>query len=130
MRRTFLVAAFVSGILAGGAKAQASSHHPAARLIVQRTPNFGTNLVVHLSVDGRTVADIPRSQSYAGFLSPGRHILTVVGLPNVDHRQPTNTRLVVHSGHTYIYTAAWEADRGVVLRRSAESNDTTRVNAR
>src|ERR1051325_1535455 len=34
-----------------------------ARLIVQRAPNFGTSLVVRLSIDGTKVADIPRNQT-------------------------------------------------------------------
>jgi len=130
IHKVFLVPAIACAILATGPEARASTHQERARLIVQRTPNFGTDLVVHLLIDGRTIANIPRNQSYHGFLASGGHILTVVGLPNTDRRPPTSTRLVAQSGHTYIYTAAWEPDRGLVLRRSAESNDTTRVNAR
>src|SRR4029077_8228860 len=59
------------------------------RLIVQRAPNFGTDLVVRLSIDGTRVADIPRNQHYGSFLSAGHHVLTVLALPKTDSRRPT-----------------------------------------
>ena len=100
--------------------------HPSARLIVQRAPNFGTNLVVRLLIDGRKVADIPRDQHYGGFVSAGRHVLTVLAVPNTGFRRPTLIAVKVQSGHVYIFTTAWEADR-LVLRASNYYSPTTRV---
>ena len=85
---------------------------------MQRAPNFGTDLAVHLSIDGREVADIVRDRRYDGFISAGHHVLSVVALPNIELRRPTSLRLTVQPGHTYVFTAVWESDR-VVLRRSA-----------
>ncbi len=85
---------------------------------MQRAPNFGTDLVVHLSIDGREVADIVRDRRYDGFISAGHHVLSVVALPNIELRRPTSMRLTAQRGHTYVFTAVWESDR-VVLRRSA-----------
>lgn len=99
---------------------------PNARLIVQRTPTFGTNLFIRLSIDGRHVADIPRDQHYGGFLSAGRHVLTVLSLPNTESRRPTSIRLTVKPGQLYIYTAMWDSDR-MVLRPSTSYSPTTRV---
>src|ERR1700676_1614805 len=136
--RIFWILALVCTIAVPAAEIQASSRvataspspgeHPTARLIVQRTPNFGTNLVVRLSIDGTRVANIPRNQHYGGFLSAGHHVLTVLALPNTESRRPTSMRLTVQSGHVYIFTASWDSDR-LVLRPSTSYSPTTRVNA-
>lgn len=120
--RLFLIFAFACAFLISGTETQARTSHEGARLIVQRAANFGTELVVHLSVDGREVADILRDHRYDGFVSAGRHVLTVLALPNTESSRPTSVRVTVRSGRTYIFTAAWEADH-LVLRRSTLSSD-------
>ena len=112
----FLILPLFCGIFVVSPEIQAS--HNGGRLIVQRAPNFGTDLVVHLAIDGREVANIVRDRRYDGFISAGHHVLSVVALPNIDLRRPTSLRLTVQPGHTYVFTAVWESDR-VVLRRSA-----------
>jgi hypothetical protein len=97
-----------------------------ARLIVQRAPNFGTNLIVQLSIDGKRVADIPRNQHYGGIISAGHHLLTVRAMPNTQARRPTSMRLTVRSGQVYIFTAMWEHDH-LVLRRSNTYSPTRAV---
>jgi hypothetical protein len=97
------------------------------RLIVQRAPNFGRDLVVRLSIDGRKVADIPRNQHYGDYVSVGHHVLTVLALPNIRARGPASVRLTVKSGYVYIYTATWESDR-LVLRPSNFYSPSKRVN--
>jgi hypothetical protein len=136
--RIFFVFAFLCTIAVPAAEIQASSRvataspspggHRSARLIVQRAPNFGTNLVVRLSIDGARVADIPRNRHYGGFLSARHHVLTVLALPNTESRRPTSMRLTVQSGHVYIFTATWDSDR-LVLRPSNSYSPTTRVPA-
>src|SRR2546428_1417656 len=125
--RIFLILAFACAIFLSSAQTQARDSHKGARLIVQRAPNFGTGVVAQLSIDGRKIADIPRDQHYEGFVSAGHHVLTVLGLPNIDFRRPTSIGVTVRSGHTYIFTAVWESDRGAVLRRSKSASDTTQV---
>lgn len=98
------------------------------RLIVQRAPNFGRDLVLRLSIDGKKAADIPRNQHYGDLVSAGHHTLTVLALPNTRARRPTSIRLTVKSGRVYIYTAMWESDR-LVLRPSDLYSPTRRVNA-
>src|ERR1700682_3008926 len=124
--RLFLVLALVGAIFVHGAEAGESHKH--ARLIVQRTPNFGTNLIVRLSIDGKKIADIPRDQHYGGFVAAGRHVLTVNVRPNTELRRPTSIRLTAQSGGLYIFTAAWESDR-LILRRSTTYSPTTAVRA-
>ena len=125
--RIFLISVLACAIFARGTEAQASPGHEGGRLIVQRAANFGTDLVAQLLIDGKIVADIPRAQHYEDFISAGPHVLTVLPVPNTEFRRPTSISLTVQPGQTYIFTAVWESDRGVVLHRSTSATDTTRV---
>src|SRR2546423_15365436 len=95
----------------GAIEAQARDRHASGRLIVQRSPTFGTNLVIRLSIDGQRVANIPQNHRYDGFVSAGPHVLTALALPNSPFRRPGSTRVSIHSGQTHIFTAGWDADR-------------------
>ena len=97
-----------------------------ARLIVQRAPNFGSDLFIRLSIDGKRVADIPRNQHYGGFVAAGRHTLTALTLPNTEARRPTLMRLSAKAGKVYIFTATWDSDR-LLLVPSNFYVPTTRV---
>jgi hypothetical protein len=127
MSRIFLISALACAIFFRSGEIQASPSHEGGRLIVQRAANFGTDLIAQLLIDGKIVADIPRAQHYEDFVSAGRHVLTVLPVPNTEFRRPTSISLNVQSGQTYIFTAVWESDRGVVLHRSTTATDTTRV---
>ena len=97
-----------------------------ARWIVQRTPNFGSDLFIRLLIDGKQVANIPRNQHYGGFISAGRHTVTALALPNTEARRPTSIRLTAKAGQVYIFTASWDADR-LILVSSNYYMPTTRV---
>src|SRR5438067_4133984 len=99
------------------------------RVIVQRAPNFGSDLFIRLSIDGKRAADIPRNQHYGGVLAAGRHKLTALALPNTQSRRPTSIGVMIKSGKVYIFTAAWEGDR-LILRPSDYYSPTTRANLR
>ena len=104
-----------------------SSGHPTGRLIVQRAPNFGSDLFIRLSVDGKRAADIPRNQHYGGVLVAGRHVVTALALPNTQARRPTSIAVTIKSGKVYIFTAGWEGDR-LILRPSNFYAPTVRAN--
>jgi hypothetical protein len=124
--RLFLILAFAYAIslATNGCQtnAPASTFGPnsqkGGRLIVQRAPNFGEDLIVRLSIDGRNVADIEWNRTYNGSVSGGNHVLSVLPVPNRASSPPMSTRLTVQPGQTYVFTAMWRSDR-VVLRRSA-----------
>jgi hypothetical protein len=101
--------------------------HPTGRLIVQRAPNFGSDLFIRLSIDGKRAADIPRNQHYGGVLAAGRHTVTALALPNTQSRRPTSIGVTIKSGKVYIFTATWEGDR-LLLRPSTFYMPTTRAN--
>src|SRR6266571_7923700 len=141
MRRTlriFFVLALALSIFASGTSAPArervSKVSPAltgkvGRLIVQRTPNFGTHLSIRMSIDGEKVANIGRNQHYGGVLAAGRHVVTALALPNTQSRRPTSISVTIKSRQVYIFTATWEGDR-LVLQPSNFYMPTTRVNTR
>jgi len=97
-----------------------------ARLIVQRAPNFGSDLFIRLTIDGKRIADIPRNQHYGGFVSAGRHTVTALSLPNTEARRPTSVALIAKAGKVYIFTASWSSDQ-LILIPSTYYMPTTRV---
>jgi hypothetical protein len=125
--RIFLILTFACAIFLSGTETQAArSSHKGGRLIIQRAANFGNDLVLDLSIDGKKVANIPRDQRYDGSVSTGRHVLNVTVAPNSEHRPPTSMRLNIQSGHTYVFVAGWQSDR-LVLQRTTLSNATLEV---
>src|SRR5256886_13735085 len=109
--RIFFVLALVLAIFASGTGAQARERISKAslaltgkvgRLIVQRTPNFGTHLSIRMSIDGKKVANIGRNQHYGGVLSARRHVGTLLAPPNTEARRPTSIALTIQSGPVYV----------------------------
>jgi hypothetical protein len=85
----------------------------AARLVIRRIPDLGKTVGVNLSIDGVPVAIILYGHTYEGFLSPGRHVLSVFPTPNPKYRNPLKMTLDARSGHTYAFTA--EGDSGHLI---------------
>jgi hypothetical protein len=87
----------------GGGPAPANSGH----LIVTRVANFGADLGLVLSVDGKDVGSFSDGQGYDGYLPAGQHRLTVRVDPNRTGAGPGRKTLTVEAGQTYSYTAVW-----------------------
>jgi hypothetical protein len=87
----------------------------AGRLIVCRDPALGNFLIAHLDVDGVPVATIPYGRSYEGFLSPGRHVLSVLPTPNPAWRNPPEMVRNVRSGETYTFTLIGDSGYLILL---------------
>ena len=96
----------------GAATAPPNSGH----LLVNRVANFGTNLGLILSVDGKDVGSFPEGQNYDGYLSAGQHHLTARADPPPTGAQAGRTTLTVKAGQTYSYTAAWSGSNLVLVR--------------
>ena len=124
--RLFILVLVCANFGGGAIEAQARDHHTSGRLIVQRSPDFGSNLVIRLSIDGERVANIPRDHRYDGFVPAGPHVLTLLALPNSPFRRPGSTRVIIQPGRTHLLTAGWDADR-LVLRPSSYSNEATQA---
>jgi hypothetical protein len=75
-------------------------------------------LALNLKIDGRTAANIVQGRRYDHFVPAGRHVLTVLAVPN-DYFYPMSTVLNVRPGQTYVFTAKWQDTDRVVLVPSA-----------
>ena len=118
MARLFFILAFIFGIF--GVQPAQAARSGGAHLIVQRAANFGAEVVVHLAIDGRDVANIARAHRYEGYVSGGRHTLTINPLPNPQLVPATSTRVTLRSGRTNIYIAAW-GSKQLVLRPTKDN---------
>jgi len=54
-----------------------------ARLIVNRSADFGINESINLTIDGVRVADLGINQKYDAALSPGKHVLSITTNPKI-----------------------------------------------
>ena len=76
-------------------------------VIINRVANFGSNLSMVVSVDGKDVGSFTEGRNYSGYLPAGQHTLTARVDPNSGGIRPARTTLTVQAGQTYSYTAAW-----------------------
>ena len=76
-------------------------------LMVNRVANFGSGLVLVLSIDGKDVATLTEGRNYSGYLSAGQHTLTARVDPYQAGTSPTRKTLTIKAGQIYSYTAGW-----------------------
>ena len=76
-------------------------------VLIYRVANFGTDLNLVVSVDGKDVGSFSEGRNYSGYLPAGQHTLTAQVDPNRSGIQPGQKTLNVKAGQTYVYTAAW-----------------------
>jgi hypothetical protein len=105
-------------IFTGCATNQATAPIPAnsGHLIVTRVANFGENLGLVVSVDGKDVGTFSEGRSYSGYLSAGQHVITVRADPRQPGARPGRKTLTVQAGQTYSFTAAWSGGNLVLVR--------------
>jgi hypothetical protein len=120
--RFTLVVRFFSLVVAGFSICMSSQPAQASdpqtgRLIVQRSPTFGSRTYLQLWIDGNKVANIGPGHRYDESIPAGHHVLAVNYTPRTRH-QPTSMQLTVRPGKIYAFTAIRESDEGVTLRQS------------
>ena len=85
-------------------------------VLIYRVANFGSNLSLVVSVDGKDVGSFTEGRNYSGYLSAGQHRLTARADPNRAGTGPARKTLTVQAGQTYSYTAAWSGQKLVLVR--------------
>ena len=107
-------------IFTGCATNQATAPIPAnsGHVIVTRVANFGEDLVLIVSVDGKDVGSFTEGRSYSAYLPAGQHVLIARVDPNRGGITPGKATVTVQAGHTYSYTAAWSGGANLVLVRN------------
>ena len=68
------------------------------RLLVNRVANFGTDLALVLSVDGKDVGSFTEGRNYSGYLPAGQHTIVARVDPNLTGAQPARKTLTVQPG--------------------------------
>ena len=92
-----------------------------ARLLVNRVANFGSDLVLVLSVDGKDVGSFTEGNSYNGYLSPGQHTIVARVSPNEAGIRAARKTLNVTAGQTYSYTAGQSGGRMTLVTNQGQS---------
>lgn len=93
-----------------------ASAQSVAHFVIRRAPDLGKNVIVQLSIDGRTVALITYGRTYETALSAGKHIIGVAPMPNAKWKTSTPMTLSVHSGRAYTFTARNDNSGHLTLR--------------
>jgi hypothetical protein len=77
-----------------------------ARLIVNRSANFGANESINLSIDDVAVAALGVNQKYDVVLPPGKHVLSIATNPKTyGEDSPSQIPVNAEPGKTYTFTA-------------------------
>jgi hypothetical protein len=90
-------------------------------LIVTRVANFGADLGLVLSVDGKDVGSFTEGRSYSGYLPAGQHVITARADPYQAGKRPGRKTITVIAGQTYSYTAAWSGGNLVLVKNQGQS---------
>jgi hypothetical protein len=85
-------------------------------VLIYRVANFGEDLALVVSVDGKDVGSFTQGGNYSGYLPAGPHRLTVRVDPNRTGAGPGRKTLTVQAGQTYSYTAAWSGGNLVLVK--------------
>src|SRR5436190_24119589 len=110
-------------IFTGCATNQATAPIPAnsGRLLIYRAANFGSGLVLVLSIDGKDVATLTEGQNYNGYLSAGQHQITARIDPFHAGTRSTQKTVKIQAGQTYSYTASWTGGNVGFVKNQGQS---------
>ncbi len=118
-----VIAACACLIFAGCAANQATAPIPpnSGHLLINRVANFGSNLSLVVSVDGKDVGSFTEGRSYSGYLTAGQHHIVVRVDPNPGGKRPGHKTLTVQAGQTYSYTAGWSGQSLALVRNQGQT---------
>ena len=93
----------------------------AGHLMINRVANFGSDLSLVVSVDGKDVGSYTEGRSYSGYLTAGQHVIVVRCDPNPGGKRPGRKTLTIQAGQTYSYTAGWSGQNVVLVRNQGQT---------
>jgi hypothetical protein len=99
-----------------GTGAAAAAPPNSGRVLIYRVANYGTDLSMVVSVDGKDVGSFTEGNNYSGYLPAGQHQITVRVDPNRTGAGPGRKTLAVQAGQTYSFTAAWSGGNLTLVR--------------
>ena len=109
-------------IFTGCATNQATAPIPAnsGHLLINRVANFGSDLSLIVSIDGKDVGSFTEGRGYSGYLTAGQHQIIIRVDPNPGGKRPGRLTLTVQAGQTYSYTAGWSGESLVLVRNQGQ----------
>jgi len=122
MSRALAACALSAWIIAVQAQGTSAPPPPnSARLLVNRVANFGSDLSLVLSVDGKDVGSFTEGRNYSGYLSAGQHVIIARVNPNQTGAGPAQKTLNVKAGQTYSFTAGLSGGKMTLVRNQGQS---------
>ena len=117
---TYIVSLAFAGLIftgcATGPGAATAAPPNSGHLLINRVANFGSDLSLVLSVDGKDVGSFTEGRQYSGYLPAGQHVITARVDPFQAGKHPGRKTITVIAGQTYSYTAAWSGGNLVLVR--------------
>jgi hypothetical protein len=104
---THILGLACAGLIAVCAANKAGAAPDSGHLVIDRVANFGDDLGLVVSIDGKDVGTFSEGRNYSGDLPAGQHTIIVRVDPNRGDSKPAQTTLNVVAGQTYSYTAGW-----------------------
>src|ERR1700750_986965 len=92
-----------------------------ARVLVNRVANFGGDLSLVLSIDGKAAGSFPDGRNYSGYLSPGQHVIVAQVNPNLTGAGQARKTVNAKAGQTYSYTAGLSGGSMTLVRNQGQS---------
>jgi hypothetical protein len=110
-------------IFTGCATNQANAPIPpnSGHLLINRVANFGSDLSLVVSIDGKDVGSFTEGRNYSGYLPAGQHVITARVDPFQAGKRPGRKTINVQAGQTYSYTAAWSGGNLVLVQNRGQS---------
>jgi hypothetical protein len=96
--------------------AAAAAPPNSGRVLINRVANFGADMALVVSVDGKDMGSFSEGTNYSGYLPAGQHQITVRAEPNRGGVRPGRKTLMVQAGQTYSFTAAWSGGNLKLVR--------------
>jgi uncharacterized lipoprotein YajG len=118
-----VIAACACLIFAGCATNQATAPIPpnSGHLLINRVANFGSDLSLVVSVDGKDVGSFTEGRNYSGYLPAGQHVITARVNPNLTGAGPAQKTLNVKAGQTYSFTAGLSGGKMTLVRNQGQT---------
>jgi len=104
---THILSLACASLIAVYAANQAGAAPDSGHLTIDRVANFGSDLGLVVSIDGKDAGTFSEGRKYSGDLPAGEHTIIVRVDPNLNDAKPAQTKLNVVAGQTYSYTAGW-----------------------
>jgi hypothetical protein len=91
------------------------------RLLINRVANFGSDLSLVVSVDGKDVGSFTEGRNYSGYLPAGQHTITARVDPNETGARAARKTLTVKAGQTYSFTAGLSGGNMTLVRNKGQT---------